>query len=83
MGNKPIKVQNISLNDFKELLDKISARTLKTNVEFYYKEHIQKDKLNYLTYYLPTKEYIFCESNGFKFIGSNFINYKNILKEIK
>ena len=56
---KPIKVQNISLNEFKELLNRISARTLNVNSEFYYKEHIQKDKLYYLTFYLPTKEYVF------------------------
>ena len=80
---KPIKVQNISLNDFKELLNKISARTLKANSEFYYKEHIQKDKLYYLTFYLPTKEYVFCESNLYKFVGTNFIDYKTILKEPK
>ena len=80
---KPIKVQNISLNDFKEILNKISARTLKDNNEFYYKEHIQKDKLYYLTFYLPTKEYVFCESNLYKFVGTNFIDYKNILKETK
>lgn len=80
---KPIKVQNITLPDFKELLNRISARTLKANSELYYKEHIQKDKLYYLTFYLPTKEYIFSESNLYKFVGANFIDYKNILKETK
>ena len=44
---KPIKVQNITLPEFKEILNKISARTLKDNSEFYYKEHIYK-KINYI-----------------------------------
>jgi hypothetical protein len=77
---KPIKIQNITLLEFKELLNKISANTLKENIDLYYKEYIIKDKLNYLTFYLPTKEYVFCESNLFKFVGINFIDYKTILK---
>lgn len=77
---KPIKIQNITLLEFKELLNKISANTLKENIDLYYKEYIIKDKLNYLTFYNPTKEYVFCESNLFKFVGINFIDYKTILK---
>lgn len=72
---KPIKIQNITLLEFKELLNKISA-----NIDLYYKEYIIKEKLQYLTFYQPTKEYVFCESNLFKFVGINFIDYKTILK---
>ena len=37
---KPILVKNITFTEFKELLEKIEAKTLKQFIDFYYKEYI-------------------------------------------
>ncbi len=80
MGMKPIRVKNIALIEFKELLEKIEAKILKENIDLYYNEYIIKDKLIYLKYYKPTREYIFCDSGLLGFVGINFIDYKTILE---
>lgn len=74
-----IFIKNISLSEFQELLGKIEAKTLNEDIEFYYKEYIIKEKLVYLKFHKPTKEYVFCESGILGFIGSNFINYETIV----
>ncbi len=76
---KPILVKNITFTEFKELLEKIEAKTLKQFIDFYYKEYIIKEKLIYLKFHKPTKEYVFCDTGLLGFIGSNFINYKTIV----